>query len=200
MKDFSAWREQRAYQQDGTQRCNDCVQQALVDAIAQRVHAKLARLRARIKKEQQAANLSEKKRRNAAIVADIRALIAAQSFRTSCPDATTTPDNHMPPQTNHATSPPSNTAALEPPKTTHAYTCPFCSGTVHSSVHTGQVNHRTHCGKQFRVQNGIVVGRMCHHLCPQCGATVQSTKTAGRIQIKHKTPQGRPCSCQSWQV
>ena len=200
VKDFSAWKEGRAHPQKGRQRCNDCLQEALVAAIAQRVHAKLARLRARIKKEQQAAKLSEKKGRHAAILAEIRALIAAQSPRTDSPDATATPDNHMPPQTTHATSPRSSTAALEPPQTTHAYTCPFCSRTVHSSVHTGQVDHRTQCGKKFRVQNGIVVGRMCHHQCPQCGATVQSTKTAGRIQIKHKTPQGRACSCQSWQV
>ena len=142
--------------------------------------------------------IAEKKKRNAAILADVRALIAAQSPRTCSPNATTMPENHAPPQTTLATPPQTTAFATEPPKTTHLYTCPFCSGTVRSSVHTGKVNHRNQCGKQFCVQNGCVIGRVCSHTCPKCGATVQSAKAAGRIQIKHNTPQGRPCSCQRW--
>ena len=199
VKEFSAWKERHAYQQDGTQRCNDCLQEALVGAIAQRVKAKLARLRKRIKTEHQAAIMAKKKQRNAAILAEVRALIAAQSLQTCNQNAPTTPHNHAAAPT-HLATPQTTSAATEPPKTTHAYTCPFCLGTAHSSVDTGRVDHRTQCGKQFRVQNGCVVGRVYHHQCPQCGATVQSTRNAGRIRIKRNTPQGRACSCQSWQV
>ena len=99
VKEFSAWKERHAYQQDGTQRCNDCLQEALVGAIAQRVKAKLARLRKRIKTEHQAAIVAKKKQRNAAILAEVRALIAAQSLQTcnqNAPPRHTTMQPHPP--------------------------------------------------------------------------------------------------------
>ena len=33
---------------------------------------------------------------------------------------------------------------------TFDYTCPFCAAAVRSIVRSGQVNHRKHCGNQFR--------------------------------------------------
>ena len=47
------------------------------------------------------------------------------------------------------------TAAGRPPKKTFAYTCPFCSGTVLSSVQSGQVDHRGQCGKNFACEMAL---------------------------------------------
>ena len=80
------------------------------------------------------------------------------------------------------------------------YTCPFCSGRITSAILTGQVNHRSVCGNQFRVRNGQVTARRYHHTCPTCNATIYSAHESGRIQCKHATPSGELCSRKEWQV
>ena len=78
------------------------------------------------------------------------------------------------------------------------YTCPYCQASLYSNVRNGKVHVVGHCGKQFRVRNGVVV-RAFSHACPACGTTVQSAKAAGRIQSKHKTPDGKTCPRPRWQ-
>ena len=38
----------------------------------------------------------------------------------------------------------------------YVYICPACKGNVASDVKTGQINHRTVCGNQFSVKDGVV--------------------------------------------
>ena len=77
------------------------------------------------------------------------------------------------------------------------YECPYCQEKTYSSVWTGKVHARGHCGKEFRVRNGVVV-RAFTHACPKCGTEVQSAKAAGKIQSKHKTPKGKTCGTTAW--
>ena len=39
-----------------------------------------------------------------------------------------------------------------------------------------------------------------NHTCPTCGTSVQSTKQFGRIQSKHKQPNGRICPVTHWHM
>ena len=68
---------------------------------------------------------------------------------------------------------------------------------TYSSVRTGNVQVAGHCGKQFRVRNGVVV-RSFTHACPRCGTEVQSAKASGRIQSQHKKPNGKACPTTEW--
>ena len=45
------------------------------------------------------------------------------------------------------------------------YVCPFCHGIVTSRVRTGQVDHRTACGKQFRLREGCVASKAFVYGC-----------------------------------
>ena len=101
--------------------------------------------------------------------------------------------------TQHVTSE-VGTIQSKAPTPMHTYTCPFCHQTCHSIVHTGKINHRNYCGKQFMVQNGLVAGRTHQHPCPKCGVVVNAAKESGRIQVKHKNGNGRMCPCESWNV
>ena len=78
------------------------------------------------------------------------------------------------------------------------YECPYCQETTYSSVRTGNVQVAGHCGKQFRVRNGVVV-RSFTHACPRCGTEVQSTKATGRIQSQHQKPNGKACPTTAWE-
>ena len=77
------------------------------------------------------------------------------------------------------------------------YECPDCQAKTYSIVRTGTVHVAGHCGKQFRVRNGDVV-RSFTHACPSCGTQVQSAKASGRIQSKHKKPNGKACPTTVW--
>ena len=77
------------------------------------------------------------------------------------------------------------------------YECPYCQAKTYSIVRTGTVHVAGHCGKQFRVRNGDVV-RSFTHACPSCGTQVQSAKASGRIQSKHKKPNGKACPTTVW--
>ena len=48
---------------------------------------------------------------------------------------------------------------------TFRYVCPFCQGEVTSTVRTGQVNHRSACGKKFRVREGCVASKAFVYGC-----------------------------------
>ena len=80
----------------------------------------------------------------------------------------------------------------------YTYTCPFCDGTINSSIETGCVNHRTICGNQFRVRNGSIVAGSHKHTCPKCGTEAWSTQATGRIRASHLTPEGHPCKQHEW--
>ena len=80
----------------------------------------------------------------------------------------------------------------------YVYTCPWCRQDVRSAIHTGKVDHRSACGKQFRVCNGLVGGWTHPHSCPKCGAVVFAAKPSGKVQCIHKRPDGRTCAQQSW--
>ena len=54
-----------------------------------------------------------------------------------------------------------------------------------------------HCGKQFRVRNGVVA-RSFTHACPSCGTKVCSAKASGRIRVKHNKPNGKVCPTTVW--
>ena len=77
------------------------------------------------------------------------------------------------------------------------YECPYCQAKTYSIVRTGTVHVAGHCGKQFRVRNGDVV-RSFTHACPSCGTQVQPAKASGRIQSKHKKPNGKACPTTVW--
>ena len=89
-----------------------------------------------------------------------------------------------------------------PQQELYVYTCPFCQGSVTTSTASGHINHRRVCGKQFRVQDGLLRPTLptirYSHTCPTCGTCVQSTKKFGRIQSKHKQPSGRMCRLTQW--
>ena len=89
-----------------------------------------------------------------------------------------------------------------PPEKIYVYSCPFCQKSVTTSIASGHVNHRRVCGRQFRVQDGILRPTLLtthfSHTCPTCGTCVQSTKEFGRIQSKHKKSNGRVCSRTEW--
>ena len=79
------------------------------------------------------------------------------------------------------------------------YQCPYCHASACSTVRNGTVHATGHCGKQFRVKNGLVV-RANTHSCPKCGTEVQSARARGQIQCKHKTPNGKACPTVRWYV
>ena len=89
-----------------------------------------------------------------------------------------------------------------PQQELYVYTCPFCQGSVTTSTASGHINHRRVCGKQFRVQDGLLRPTLptirYSHTCPTCGTCVQSTKQFGRIQSKHRQPSGRMCHIKQW--
>ena len=68
---------------------------------------------------------------------------------------------------------------------TFRYVCPFCQGAVTSRVRTGEVDHRSACGKRFRVCEGCVVSTAFVYGCPFCGGNVRSKLKTG--QMDHRT-------------
>ena len=89
-----------------------------------------------------------------------------------------------------------------PPKKLYVYACPFCQKSITTSIASGNIDHRHVCGKQFRVQNGVLRPTLptthFSHTCPTCGTCVQSTIEFGRIQSKHKQSNGRVCRRTEW--
>ena len=106
---------------------------------------------------------------------------------------------HQQPREND--SPPQAFSDPDQESKQYVYACPFCNGVVTSSIASGNIDHRHICGKQFRVENGVLRPTMHYvHACPTCGTCVQATKESGRIRSKHKNPNGRTCPQAEWQV
>ena len=81
----------------------------------------------------------------------------------------------------------------------YTYACPSCQQCVQSSVFTGKVNTRGHCGRQFRVAAGRVCTRYTH-ACPMCNTKVESKQPHGRIRAQHTNARGRTCKTTEWLV
>ena len=205
--EFTAWRESRDHSHNGTQRCNTCISLALVCQIAHRANKRLKPLRQR-----------EKRRRQEAIIDEVRQLIlgrAGQKTTMALTHEIQSCKDRRPECARGSVSPEAATASAasqEEPcspeldvktlngKQRRRYQCPFCQQHVNSTVETGQIDHSFACGKFFRVVGGSVTGRIHKHACPTCGASVYSEKADGRIQIKHKNSAGRTCRWDKWTV
>ena len=209
-KSFETFRQRRPSGQDGTQVCDRCQKTAVVESIAARTTTRLTRRRQKV--------------RNKEILDEVRGEIAAKvRVRGTGREALEEPARkrarpHRGPSTNLD----NKFVALEQEQaqripqgerrqgheqvlgTTEGraterkeYACPYCQEKTYSSVRTGKVQVAGHCGKQFRVRNGVVV-RSFTHACPRCGTEVQSAKASGRIQSQHKKPNGKACPTTEW--
>ena len=69
------------------------------------------------------------------------------------------------------------------------YRCPFCEGTARSATATGRVDHRSVCGKRFRVKDGQVACKDFRYKCPFCESDVVSSVRTG--QIDHRRACGK---------
>ena len=175
---FSNFMSRRPSGQDGTQICDTChtakVQHAIRKRAAASSTARLGPLRKRVRQRQ--------------IIQDTwEAIAASKQARTH----------------DHAIYPSSITRTTESVITQeeYVYACPFCEGVVKSPVATGNIDHRRICGKQFRVENGVIRPTLSYiHTCPTCGVCIHSTKKTGRIRSKHKQANGRMCPRTEWQV
>ena len=67
----------------------------------------------------------------------------------------------------------------------YVYICPACKGNVASDVKTGKMDHRTVCGNQFSVKDGVVQEKAYVYICPACKGNVASDVKTG--QIDHRT-------------
>ena len=87
-------------------------------------------------------------------------------------------------------------------QTRFVYVCPFCSGIVHSKIRTGRVNHRPVCNNWFHVKDGAIGKHTWSHAhrCPVCSTVVWSSKSSGRIAVRHDMPSGKRCHKKQWHV
>ena len=67
--------------------------------------------------------------------------------------------------------------------------CPGCKGNVASDVKTGKIDHRTVCGTQFSVKEGVVKEKAYVYICPACKGNVASDVKTGRVN--HQTVCGK---------
>lgn len=79
------------------------------------------------------------------------------------------------------------------------YQCPYCQANVESTIKNGTVKVAGHCGKQFRVSNGLVARRHMH-ACTQCGTKVHSACVSGQLKCSHHKPNGKLCPTTRWYV
>ena len=203
--EFSAWQEKRTWAQDGTQCCNTCVSLTLVCRVATRANQRVLPLRRRIQREREQAIIEEVRREIAAVTeqrwktnakSTPRAMglpnmarkvpVAADTGNVPARLASGAGATH---ESHPQCGPEKN---KDKNNNTFDYTCPFCAAAVHSSVRSGQVNHRKHCGNQFRVKDGCVVAQKMVYRCPFCDGTVRSNVMTGRID--HRSV----CGSQFW--
>ena len=170
--EFSGWSRTRQYTQDGSQECNACRTHMLVRSIAR---SALTRLAPSWKKAAQ--------QKHQAILKNVWAAIADLMHGSTAGSSQ---------ENSHKETNPS------PETRTYHYTCPHCLTKVRSTTRDGKICTRQHCGKQFRVKDGVVC-RAFTHVCPTCGVKVSSSIESGRIQVPHKNPQGKTCRTQRWQ-
>ena len=74
----------------------------------------------------------------------------------------------------------------------YVYICPACKGNVASDVKTGKIDHRTVCGKQFSVRDGVVKEKAYVYICPACKGNVASDVKTG--QVDHRRVCGKQFS------
>eukprot|EP00438_Fugacium_kawagutii_P027850 Skav201823 [mRNA] locus=scaffold1071:388890:390242:- [translate_table: standard] len=65
------------------------------------------------------------------------------------------------------------------------YVCPKCQQGVTSCIETGEIDHRSACGRRFRVKNGHVLAKAYAYVCPVCNGSVASNVKTG--QVNHET-------------
>ena len=185
---FSHFIAKRPSGEDGTQTCDAC-REIIVQAA---VHK-----RAAVSSRSRLEPLRKKLRQRQVLCEAWEAIAAHRQKRIS----------HALTSESDATSESITEKAINqspPQEKRYVYACPFCQGFVTTSVVSGNVDHRRVCGKQFRVEDGLLrptqpTSRFAH-TCPTCGTSVQSTKQFGRIQSKHKQPNGRICPVTQWHI
>ena len=73
-----------------------------------------------------------------------------------------------------------------------------------SDVKTGQINHRTVCGKQFSVKDGVVKEKAYVYVCPACKRNVASNVKTGQIESNGLWEpvfcERRGCEGERWQT
>ena len=183
---FSNFIGKRLSGKDGTQTCNAC-HTVLAQAVL--------RKRAAASSISRLEPLRKKLRRTQVLRETWEAIAEHRKNRTH---QTMTSEKE---RTNEVASP-KEREQNSPPEKNYVYSCPFCQKSVTTSIASGNANHRRVCGRQFRVQDGLVrpTRPTTHfsHTCPTCGTCVQSTKEFGRIQSKHKQSNGRVCLRTEW--
>ena len=186
---FSRWGKNRRCRQDGRQKCNICIN---MTHAGQRTHARLQRRRRKVAAEEKVAKVLQEVR------AEIQQGKAKKRARVD-----TSPKGAKRHEATEEESKQRHELGLGLQKgeatERNEYECPYCQAKTYSSVRTGNVQVAGHCGKQFRVRN-CVVARSFTHSCPRCGMEVESAKASGRIQSKHKTPNGKTCPKTEWVV
>ena len=195
--EFTAWKENRDYRQNGTQLCNTCISLALVCQIARRANQRLTPLRQRVQRQRHQAILEEVRKE----IQQRTAERTSHAWPTATGSASSTGVLEVAMQSaqderNSAKSSQDGQAAAR----VYTYTaCPSCQQCVQSSVFTGKVNTRGHCGRQFRVAAGRVCTRYTH-ACPTCNTKVESKQPHGRIRAQHTNARGRTCKTTEWLV
>ena len=185
---FSHWAQTRTCGQNGRQKCNICLN---MKHAGQRAHARLQRRRRKVAEEKVKQVLREVRAEIQQAKANKRALVDTSPKGSDRNEATEEESQKTYEQV----------LGLQNGEETerNEYECPYCQAKTYTSVRTGNVQVAGHCGKQFRVRNGVVA-RSFTHSCPRCGTEVQSAKASGRIQSKHKSPNGKACPKMKWVV
>ena len=215
--EFSAWLRRRQAGQDGTQECNHCVQALAIDRAAARARR---RLEAHRRKTRQRAILAQIRAEIASVVQKRNDHSAKRQQPPAQPNCSSqrrgTIERKRTRQQNRDDEDGATAAgkrrcvfspsqhegrkdAVEGRQTRIEYKCPYCHATIQSTVRNGLVTVTGHCGKQFRVRDGVVA-RGNTQPCPKCGAKIQSTLARGQIWCKHKTPNGKVCPTTRWYV
>ena len=198
---FSLWRKQHPAHY-GTQKCNICIH---VKHARQQTHARLKRTRSKIKEAKVTKVLQEvrikiqqikrKQQTESGSNAKSQKTVKEHSgehkeacIHMSKPHAHIQVNTEIPQvneqQGSHGQD---HRNAKKPSAKLLEYECPYCHVTIYSPVESGQVQVTGHCGKRFRVHNGVVTRSFTH-----------TTKESGKIQSKHKTPDGKTCTMVSW--
>ena len=187
---FSYFISRRPSGKDGTQTCDTChaakVQHAVRKRAAAASIARLEPLRKRIRRRHIIQETWE------AIAGNKKARTHDHSSQTMTSEKEGTNEDAIP----------KDIEQRPPPGKIYVYSCPFCQKSITTSIASGHIDHRRVCGKQFRVQDGVLRPTLptihLSHTCPTCGTCVQSTKEFGRIKSKHKQSNGRVCRRTQW--
>ena len=183
---FSNWTQSRTSGCNGRQKCNICIK---LTRAGKTTNARLRRRRRKVAAEKVAKVLQAVRAQIQEAKAKRRAEAEERPKRTGRKRATEEARRQghaqvLEPQQGHAVE-------------RKEYECPYCQEKIYSGVRTGNVQVAGHCGQQFRVRDGVVV-RAFTHACPSCGTKVRSAKASGRLRIKHRKPNGKPCPTTVW--